>query len=100
MTAIKPSARQILIRVALSLAGSYLFVWGFTALGVTFSVALGARYEEAERLFYLLAILIYLCCFFYAFAARRLGMASVVLVGGGAVMTGAATLLARSLVKG
>ncbi len=95
-----PTALHVTSRVAASLLGGYFFIWGFTTLGVAGSVALGADYGDAERLFYLLAILVYLVCFFAAFVARRLAWVWAVLAGGGALMTGAAWLIARSLVQG
>lgn len=96
----KPTAIHIISRVAASLLGGYFFVWGFTTLGITGSVAAGARYDDAERLFYLLAILVYLMCFFMAFLMRRQAGVWALLAGGGALMTATAWLITRMLVQG
>lgn len=92
-----PSRPQVAARVAASLIGSYAFVWGFGALGISLAVAAGRPYEEAQTLLYLLAFLVYVACFCWAFVAKSLGRVWAVLAGGGAAMTGAAWLVARTL---
>lgn len=88
---------QILSRVLASLAGSYGFVWGFVTLGITLLVAGGMDYEEAWKLVMLLAFLLFLGLFCWAFAAARLARVWAVLAGGGGAMTLAAWLLLRYL---
>ncbi len=91
-------ALHVLSRVAASLLGGYVFVFGFITLGVATGVALGMRYHDAEALLYLLAFLVFLLCFFWAFAADGLAQVWAFLAGGGALLTAAGWLVARSLV--
>ena len=63
-------------RIAAGLGGSYLFTYGFCALGIVMLVRAGMGYEEAEKLVYLLAFLLFLGLFCWAFAAPRLGIAA------------------------
>lgn len=84
-------------RVAASLVGGYTFVWGFTTLLIALSLMAGSEYGDARKLAFLLAFLVFLGVFLWAFAAKRLTVVWVVLAGGGAAMTGAAWLLTRSL---
>jgi hypothetical protein len=75
--------------------GGYGFVWGFTTLGVVAAMAAGFTYGDAQTMVYLLAFLVFLAAFLWAFSARSLVRVFSVLAGGGALMTGAAWLLAR-----
>ncbi len=84
-------------RVAAGLLGGYVFVWGFTTLLIALGLTGGADYEEAEQLAYLLAFLVFLGAFLWAFAAASLTRVWLVLVGGGGLMTCAAWFLTRSL---
>lgn len=97
MTDTSPSAPEITSRVAAALLGSYGFVWGFVSLGIVLGVAAGLPYEEAQTLLYLLAFLMLLAAFCWAFVARRVAWVWAVLAGGGAAMTGAAWLVQRAL---
>lgn len=87
----------LISRIAASLLGGYAFVWGFAALGLALGMHAGMDYEEAQTLVYLLAFLVFLTVFLWAFAARSLTRLWAVLAGGGAAMTGTAWLLARGL---
>jgi len=91
------SAVQITARVAASLFGGYVFTWGFTVLGIALLLLVGVSYHEAQTLAYLLAFLVFLTVFCWAFAAPRVLRVWAVLGGGGAAMTGAAWLLTRLL---
>jgi hypothetical protein len=91
-------ALHVVSRVAASLLGGYGFVFGFTTLGVAAGVALGMDFHDAEALLYLLAFLLFVACFFWAFMARRVSVVWAVLAGGGGLFTLAGWLLARSLV--
>ena len=82
-------------RVAAGLLGGYVFVWGFTTLLIALALAAGTDYGEAEQLAYLLAFLVFLGAFLWAFASPRLLRVWLVLAGGGAAMTAAAWLLTR-----
>ncbi len=90
----------IVSRVAGALLGGYAFVWGFTALLMAAALALGAEYHDAERLAFLLAFLVFLGAVLWAFAGSKLWRVWLVLAGGGAVMTGLAWALTRSLLQG
>jgi hypothetical protein len=84
-------------RIAASLLGGWAFTWGFVALGIASLVAAGMPYGDAKTLMYLLAFLVFLGLFLYAFAAASVLRVWLVLAGGGAAMAGAAWLLVRAL---
>ncbi len=88
---------SIASRVAASLLGGYAFVWGFTVFGTVLLILAGMTFHEAETLAYLLAFLVFLVVFCWAFAASRVWKVWAVLAGGGAAMTGAAWLLTPAL---
>ncbi|MDT7838638.1 iron uptake protein [Aquabacterium sp. OR-4] len=92
-----PTAAQILSRIAASLLGGWAFVWGFVTLAITGQVALGQSYGEAHTAAMLLAFLVFLAAFCWAFAARSLWRVWTVLAGGALLMTGAGWLLQSSL---
>lgn len=83
--------------MAAAIVGGYAFAWGFTALGVAGLVALGTAYHEAEAAAHMLAFLLFLAVFLWAFAAAGLGRVWLVLGGGALLMTAAAEILQRSL---
>jgi hypothetical protein len=91
------ASRSLVSRVAASLLGGYAFVWGFTTLLIALGLSGGWDYEEAEQLAYLLAFLVFLVVFLWAFASASLKRVWLVLAGGGALMTGAAWLLKDTL---
>lgn len=93
MSALSPL--QVGSRVAASLLGSYAFVFGFTTLGTVLGVAAGMPYGDAQTLLYLLAFLLFLSCFCWAFVPVSGARVWTVLLGGGAVMAGAGWLLSR-----
>jgi len=97
MTDTSPSAAEIASRVAAALLGGYGFVWGFASLGIVLGVAAGLPYEEAQTLLFLLAFLLLLAAFCWAFVAHSVARVWAVLAGGGAAMTGAAWLVQRTL---
>jgi hypothetical protein len=86
---------RVASRVAASVLGGYVFVWGFVSAGIALLVKAGVSYGEAQTSFYLLAFLVYLVCFCWAIAAQSLARVWSVLAGGGAGMTLLAWLLAR-----
>jgi hypothetical protein len=77
-------------RVAAALFGGYLFTWGFTALLVASTLATGGDYEEGLTLANMLAFIVFLCVFLWAFAAASVTRVWLVLAGGGAAMTAVA----------
>ena len=75
-----------------------MFAWGFIALGVAGMFAVGMSFHDAEHLFSMLALLLYLGVFLWSFAAREMRQVWLVLVGGGALMTALASLIQHALV--
>lgn len=90
-------ARIVLARVLAGVFGSYLFVWGFSTLTIGVLVKAGVGYGEARTGVMLVAFLVFVCAFCWAFAARRLVHLYTLLFGGGAVMSGLAWWLAATL---
>lgn len=97
MSSVPLTPLHVASRVAASLLGGYAFVWGFATFGISLLVAAGMAYDEAQTLVYLLAFLVFLAAFCWAFAAASLPRVWALLAGGGAAMTGAAWALSRSL---
>lgn len=89
---------QILGRMAAAVLGGYAFCWGFIALGVAALFAAGMPFHDAEHLASLLGLLVYLGLFLWSFCARRLARVWLLLVPGGALMTGLAALIQSRLV--
>jgi hypothetical protein len=88
---------HVIARTAASLFGSYAFVWGFASLGIALGVLAGMPYGEAQTLVFLLAFLVFVTCFCWAFVAASLARVWTVLLGGAAVTTAAAFILTRAL---
>jgi hypothetical protein len=91
------NSRVVISRIAASVLGGYLFVWGFVTLGIGLLLAAGMSFEDAHHLIYLLAFLVFLFAFCWAFAAASLARVWTVLAGGGAAMSVAAWFLSRAL---
>ncbi len=92
-----PTSFHIPSRIAASLLGGYAFTWGFTVFGIALLVLAGMSYHEAQTLVFMLAFLVFLAVFCWAFAAVRVARVWLVLAGGGAAMTVVAWLLTRTL---
>lgn len=90
---------QAVNRITAAILGGYAFTWGITVLGITAMVALGIDFHEAETGMSLVAFLIFLGLFLWAFAAASMIRVWVVLAGGGALMLFASTLLQHSLLN-
>ncbi len=86
-------------RFAVALLGGYAFSWGVTSLGVVGMVALGGDFHEAEIAMLLLAFLVFLSAFLWAFATVSLARVWAVLGGGAALMIAAAWGLQRVLLS-
>ena len=84
-------------RILLAILGGYGFCWGVIALCAAVTFPLGAEFHDGETLGSILALLVYPVAFLWAFAARSLWRAGAVLVGGGALMAAAASLIQMSL---
>ncbi|HVY06804.1 MAG TPA: iron uptake protein [Burkholderiales bacterium] len=91
------ATRTIVSRIAASMLGGYAFVWGFVTLGVALLLAAGMSFEDAHHLMYVLAFVVFLVVFCWAFAAASLARVWLVLAGGGAVMSIAAWFVSRAL---
>lgn len=94
-TTITASTSRLAIasRIAAAVLGGYAFCWGFVALAVAGLYALGMAFHDAEHLGAILAFLLYLGAFCWAFVTPRPWRAWAVLVGGGGAMAAAASLL-------
>ncbi|MBB6092542.1 apolipoprotein N-acyltransferase [Povalibacter uvarum] len=99
MSASAPSLSplHIALRIIGAVGGGWLFVWGFTTLGIALGIATGMPYDEARTLLYLLAFVVFLVAFCWSFVTASIARVWLVLAGGGAVMTGGAWLLLRSI---
>jgi hypothetical protein len=97
MTSLRRSRLHIAARLAASLIGSYAFVWGFVSLASALGLRVGLAYDDALQLACWLGLLVFVASLCGAFAAASLQRVWAVLAGGGALMSGAAWLLLRSL---
>lgn len=84
-------------RILLAVLGGYSFCWGVIALCAAGTFPLGAEFHDGETLGGILALLLYPAAFLWAFAARSLWRIGAVLLGGGALMAGAASLIQSAL---
>lgn len=91
------SIAQVGSRIAAAILGGYAFTWGFTAFGIAALVALGVDFHEAETGMLLLAFLVFLSLFLWAFAAANVVRVWGLLGGGAVLMTVAAWALQRSI---
>ena len=95
----RPTPAQIALRIAAAVLGGYALCWGFTALATAGLYALGMVLRDAEQLASMLALLLYLVAFLWAFTARSALRVWAVLAGGGATMAVAASLLQSMFVS-
>lgn len=91
------SRLRVASRIAAALLGGYAFTWGLIALGVAALVVVGVDFHEAETAMLLLAFLVFLPLFLWAFAAASVARVWAVLGGGALLMTAAAWGLQRVL---
>jgi hypothetical protein len=96
MPAADVSRTQVFSRIAAGVFGGYVFVWGFTTLTIALALSARLSYLEAQTTAYLLAFLLFLAAFLWAFSARRVALVWTVLGGGGALMTALAWFLRGS----
>jgi hypothetical protein len=90
-------AAALVGRILLAVFGGYAFCWGVVALFAAATFPLGAEFHDGEMLGSIQALLIYPVAFLWAFAARSLWLVAAVLLGGGASMSAAASLIQASL---
>jgi len=88
---------QIVSRIAAGVVGGYAFTWGFVALSIALLFAARLEFHDAEALGTITGFLVFLTVFLWAFAAASVARAWAVLVVGGALMAGAASLVQRAL---
>ncbi|BDU16567.1 iron uptake protein [Lysobacter auxotrophicus] len=89
---------RVASRVAAAVLGGYAFAWGVVALTTAVLFALELDFHDAEFAGAVAGLLAYLAVFLWAIAARRLAVVWSVLLAGGALMTGAASLVQSALV--
>lgn len=88
---------QIISRIAAAIFGGYAFVWGFTTLLIALALSARLPYGDAQTTAYLLAFLVFLGVFLWAFAARRVTVVWAVLAGGGVTMSALAWFMTRTV---
>jgi hypothetical protein len=86
---------RVVSRIAAGVFGGYAFIWGFTTLTIALALAARLSYGEAQTTAYLLAFLLFLGAFLWAFTAKRLALVWGVLGGGGVLMTATAWAMTR-----
>lgn len=89
----------VLARIAAALLGGYAFTWGFVSISIVGLAALGVDFHEAETAVLMLAFLIFLFGFLWAFAARSVVRVWAVFAGGGAAMTLSAWAIQQSMLS-
>ena len=92
------SRLHIVSRIAASILGGYAFTWGFAALGMALLFSAGMPFHDAEHLSYIVAFIVFLVAFLWAFAATSVVRVWLVLASGGALMAVAASLVQQALV--
>jgi hypothetical protein len=86
---------EVVSRIVAGVLGGYAFIFGFTTLVIAVALATNRSYGEAQTTAYLLAFLLFLVVFLWAFSAKRLAIVWAVLAGGGVLMTSVAWALTR-----
>ena len=84
---------HVAARVGAAVLGGYAFAWGVVAATTSLLFAARVEFHDAEFLGAVTGLLAYLVVFLWAFAARRLAVAWLVLAGGGALLAGTASLV-------
>jgi hypothetical protein len=97
MEAASPNARSrkwlVASRIVASLVGGYAFVWGLATLGWSLLLMAGVDFANARTSVMLLAFVVYLGAFLWAFAERSVARVWLVLGGGGVAMSVIAWML-------
>lgn len=92
------SRRQIALRVLAAMLGGYVFAWGTVALATSLLFAAKLDFHDAEFLGAFIGLLAYVTVFLWSIATQRLLRVWVVLLGGGLLMAGIASLVQSLLV--
>lgn len=85
-------------RIAAAVLGGYAFCWGFIAAVMSLLFWAGMEFHDAEFLASLLGVLAFLVALLWTFVARRVWIAWVVLLGGGALLAATGSLVQAALV--
>lgn len=88
---------HVVSRVGCAVLGGYAFAWGLVAVTTALLFAAGLDFHDAEFTGTVVGLLAYLSVFLWAIAARRLAVVWAVLLGGGALMAGVASLVQSML---
>lgn len=89
----------LISRILAALLGGYACTWGVTSLGIAGLVFLDVDFHDAEAGMLMLAFLIFLGLFLWAFTVTSVIRVWSTLVGSAVVMTAAAWLLQRSVLS-
>jgi|ACQI01.1.fsa_nt_gi hypothetical protein len=84
------SALHIVSRITAASVGGYIFTYGLSAFFIALAVVIGAAFDQAQMGFMMLAILVYLAAFLWAFSSKNLTKVWLILFGGGGIMVVAA----------
>lgn len=90
---------QIAARIAVAVVGGYAFSWGFAVFGVAGLVALGVDFHEAESGVLMLALLVFLVVFLWAFSSASVARVWWVLAGGAAMLAATASAIQQQLMS-
>ena len=89
---------QIVLRVLMAMLGGYVFAWGTVALATCLLFAAKLDFHDAEFLGAFIGLLAYVLVFLWSIASRQLLRVGIVLLGGGLLMAGLASLVQTLLV--
>ena len=89
----------VINRILSALVGGYVFTWGFASLGIAGLAFLGVDFHEAETGVLMLAFLVFLSVFLWAFASTSVARVWAVLAGGGGLMTLSAWLVQQNMLS-
>lgn len=96
---LSPAPRlRLAARIGAAVFGGYAFTWGCIAAGAALMCKAGMDFHDAEFLSSAIGLLVFLTVFLWTFATRRLWLAWGLLAGGGALLTGIASLVQASIV--
>ena len=99
MTSLTLTPRHIASRTAVAVLGGYAFTWGVITLGIATLHGAGMEFHDAEHLFYIIGFLVFLVAFLAAFATHGLRKMALVLVGGGLLMSAAASWVQSLIIQ-
>ncbi len=86
------------LRIAAAVFGGYALAWGLIACATPALYGAGMAFHDAEHLAAIVALLVYLVAFCWAFVARSLARVWIVLAGGGAMLAAAGSLIQHFIV--